>query len=305
MRSARLVVIALALVLPTSAPVTAQDAGVPSDAPHGAPVEHVASEERVVDGVRIPAGVRREVAWAESHGRDCHRARGRRICEGPRRVPRPTEQEVARAHELGITDGAARRALIEAPREAWVAAVGGPAASDLAWPVAGGRVWRGFGIHAGIAVGRGGRIRRTRRRHAHEGVDIGAAAGTPILAANDGVVVYSDDGMTGYGNAVLIAHADGSVTLYGHCSATFVVPGQRVARGEVIAAVGDTGLAHGAHLHFELHVAGHPIDPMPRMTPPPPTGAPTSSDIPAGTGSTPTPDDAAEAPDEVEELDGP
>lgn len=224
---------------------------------------------RSVDGIAIPAGVTGPITWAASHGSDCHRSHGRRVCEGPRRVPEPSPEAASRAATLGITGPAARRALLERPRDAWVAEAGSAAPTDLAWPVDGGRVWRGFGIHAGIAVGRGGRIRRTRRRHAHEGIDIGAPEGTPILAANDGLVVYSDNGMTGYGNAVLVVHADASVTLYGHCSATFVVPGQRVTRGEVIAAVGDTGLAHGAHLHFELHVDGHAIDPMPRIVAPP------------------------------------
>lgn len=291
---ARSLVMALVLLAPLHG--GAQDAGLADVGAAGPSVAGPSAAERVVDGVRVPAGVRDVLVWAESQGRECHRARGRRVCEGPRRVPRASEVDLARAHELGITDGAARRALIEAPREAWALAAGTPA-PDLAWPVAGGRVWRGFGIHAGIAVGRGGRIRRTRRRHAHEGVDIGAREGTPILAANEGLVVYSDNGMSGYGNAVLIVHADASVTLYGHCSATFVVAGQHVARGEVIAAVGDTGLAHGAHLHFELHVAGHAVDPMPRMTPPSPD--------PAAAPATPSSEAPQDAPDEVEELDGP
>ncbi len=237
----------------------------------------------------VPPGVTRTITWAESHGRECHRYHARRTCEGPRRVPAPTSEDEARVTALGITTGAARRVLVERPRDAWVAEVGSAPSPDLAWPVEGGRLWRGFGIHAGIAVGRGGRLRRTRRRHPHEGVDIGAAEGTPILAANDGLVVYSDNGMSGYGNAVLVVHADASVTLYGHCSATFVVPGQRVARGEVIAAVGDTGLAHGTHLHFELHVDGHAVDPLPRFAsrpdlPAPPPDAPAALGAPASAG---------------------
>jgi murein DD-endopeptidase MepM/ murein hydrolase activator NlpD len=235
----------------------------------------------------IPPGVTRTITWAESHGRECHRVHGRPMCEGPRRVPAPTADDAARATELGITSGAARRVLLERPREAWIAAAGAPA-PDLAWPVDGGRVWRGFGIHAGIAVGRGGHLRRTRRRQPHEGVDIGAPAGTAIFAANEGLVVYSDNGMTGYGNAILIVHADASVTLYGHCTATFVVAGQHVARGEIIATVGDTGLAHGAHLHFEVHVDGHAVDPAPRFVAPP--GPPAA---------------AAEVPETSVELDPP
>lgn len=232
--------------------------------------------------IAIPAGVTRPITWAASHGGECHRYHGRRMCEGPRRVPALEGDALAHATALGITSGAARRVLLERPRDAWVAEAGS-IATDLAWPVDGGRVWRGFGIHAGIAVGRGGHLRRTRRRQPHEGIDIGAAAGTAIFAVNDGLVVYSDNAMSGYGNAVLIVHADASVSLYGHCTATFVVAGQRVHRGEVIAAVGDTGLAHGAHLHFELHVDGHAVDPLPRIAARPDVIAPPSSTTsPAG-----------------------
>jgi len=251
------------------------------------------------EAIVIPPGVTRAITWAESQGGECHRYHGRRMCEGPRRVPALDAEAQARVQALGITSGAARRVLLERPRDAWIAEVGSAPASDLAWPVDGGRVWRGFGIHAGIAVGRGGHIRRTRRRQPHEGIDIGATAGTAIFAVNDGLVVYSDNGMSGYGNAVLLVHADGSVTLYGHCTATFVVAGQRVARGEVIATVGDTGLAHGAHLHFELHIDGRAVDPLPRIAARPDLAAPTS----AGVDSTAEP--PASAPAAGEEVDGP
>lgn len=247
------------------------------------------AEPRVVDGVTIPAGVTGAITWGESYGRGCHRYHARRVCEGPRRIPVSSAEQTAAAEALGITSGAARRALVERPRDTWIAAAGTAVPTDLGWPVDGGRVWRGFGIHAGIAVARGGRLRRTRRRQPHEGIDIGAPAGTAILAANDGLVIYSDNGMSGYGNAVLVVHPDASVTLYGHCTATFVVPGQHVTRGEVIATVGDTGLAHGAHLHFELHVDGHAIDPMPRIGTPP--GAAAAEAL-----ATPPPSEEVDAP---------
>jgi murein DD-endopeptidase MepM/ murein hydrolase activator NlpD len=75
-------------------------------------------------------------------------------------------------------------------------------------------------------------------------------------------VLYSFNGMRGYGNSVLLLHADGTVSLYAHCQETYVFAGQRVERGQVIAAVGDTGLAHGAHLHFEWRRNGQPLDPL-------------------------------------------
>lgn len=97
----------------------------------------------------------------------------------------------------------------------------------------------------------------------HNGVDIGAAVGAPIVAVNDGLVVYSDNGMHGYGNAVLIVHPDGAVSMYAHCTETYVVAGRLVRRGEVIAAVGETGITHGPHLHFEYRSGGSLEDPLP------------------------------------------
>ncbi|MDQ3037049.1 MAG: M23 family metallopeptidase, partial [Myxococcota bacterium] len=126
-------------------------------------------------------------------------------------------------------------------------------------------LWRGFGRHRRLARTKSGRLRRLRRSHVHEGVDIGADPGTPILAANDGLVAYSDNGMRGYGNAVVLVHRDGSVTLYAHCSATFVAAGETVRRGQIIAAVGATGLAHGPHLHFEWRAGGRARDPLPHF----------------------------------------
>ena len=115
--------------------------------------------------------------------------------------------------------------------------------------------------------GRGvGRTRERRiRRIPHQGVDIVAPQGSPILAVNDGVVAYSDNGIHGYGNLVVLVHADGTSSHYAHCHATFVVAGQRVQRGEVIAEVGATGLARGPHLHFEWRSGARYRDPSPRF----------------------------------------
>ncbi|MGI9626628.1 MAG: M23 family metallopeptidase [Longimicrobiales bacterium] len=96
---------------------------------------------------------------------------------------------------------------------------------------------------------------------AHEGVDVHATTGTPILAAAGGVV-KSAGKRSGYGNAVIIEHGYGYTTLYGHASKLLVKAGQRVQRGDVIAQVGSTGLATAPHLHYEVHVRGRPVNPM-------------------------------------------
>lgn len=103
-----------------------------------------------------------------------------------------------------------------------------------------------------------------KERRMHTGLDIGAPTGTKIHAAADGVVI-SASYMRGYGNAVVIDHGGGLSTLYGHCSRLFVSAGQRVRRGDVIAAVGMTGLATGPHLHFETRINGTPVNPLSRL----------------------------------------
>lgn len=95
----------------------------------------------------------------------------------------------------------------------------------------------------------------------HNGIDIAGPVGTPILAAMDGTVVDSGPAQ-GYGNWVRIAHADGSITTYGHMETIDVVVGQVVTAGQKIAGMGNRGISTGSHLHFEIQPFGSgPIDP--------------------------------------------
>lgn len=96
----------------------------------------------------------------------------------------------------------------------------------------------------------------------HEGVDIAAPTGSPIVAATDGMVVRT--GASGsYGRFVEIAHKDGFRTMYAHLGATArgVKPGAYARRGQTIAYVGSSGRSTGAHLHFELRRKGKPLNP--------------------------------------------
>lgn len=95
----------------------------------------------------------------------------------------------------------------------------------------------------------------------HSGIDIGVDTGTPIVAADSGVVVEAD-WLGGYGYAVVIDHGNGLSTLYGHNSELAVSPGQSVQQGQVIAYAGSTGYSTGPHCHFEVRVDGSPVDPM-------------------------------------------
>lgn len=95
----------------------------------------------------------------------------------------------------------------------------------------------------------------------HGGVDLAAPEGTPIPAAKDGVVIAAGP-RGGYGNAVELAHADGTTTLYAHAREVIVTPGMRVSAGESLGYVGQTGRSTGPHLHLEHRSGGHRLDPV-------------------------------------------
>ncbi len=95
----------------------------------------------------------------------------------------------------------------------------------------------------------------------HAGIDFGVPRGTPIHAPADGQVIaarYS----TSYGNMIILDHGGGITTVYAHCSRLLVSNGEMVHRGQEIAASGATGLAAGPHLHWEVRVNGHPVNPI-------------------------------------------
>jgi len=114
----------------------------------------------------------------------------------------------------------------------------------------------------------------------HPGIDIDGVTGDPVIAAGPGTVVgagVAPPGLSGYGTIVAIDHGAGLMTLYAHLSRVDVATGQHVDVGQLIGAIGMTGIATGDHLHFELRVAGVPVDPMLWLSP---RGVPTSKPIP-------------------------
>jgi murein DD-endopeptidase MepM/ murein hydrolase activator NlpD len=127
-----------------------------------------------------------------------------------------------------------------------------------------------------VVSGEGGRLRwplvnvahavgspfGSRDGRAHEGIDLPAPTGTPVIAAADGEVAYAGSGIRGYGNLVVLQHPGDLLTVYAHNSELFVAQGQHVRAGDRIAAVGQTGRATGPHLHFEVREGQIPRDPM-------------------------------------------
>jgi murein DD-endopeptidase MepM/ murein hydrolase activator NlpD len=120
-----------------------------------------------------------------------------------------------------------------------------PSAAGLIWPVSA-EITSPFGW-------RWGRM--------HEGIDLGAAYGTPIEAVAAGTVIYAG-WLGGYGNLTVIDHGGGLATAYGHQSRIDVSVGEQVAQGQVIGEVGSTGHSTGPHLHFEVRVNGQAVDPL-------------------------------------------
>jgi murein DD-endopeptidase MepM/ murein hydrolase activator NlpD len=117
---------------------------------------------------------------------------------------------------------------------------------EFTWPVRG---------HLSSKFGR----RRGRR---HEGIDIPAKAGTPVHAAEAGRVIHSGRGLGDYGKVVIVKHAGRYSTVYAHNRRNRVRKGEFVEKGQVIAEVGKTGNASGAHVHFELRRDRRPEDPL-------------------------------------------
>ena len=135
------------------------------------------------------------------------------------------------------------------PETRWVRAARGRSnrtPGTLRWPVTNGRFVRGYGSgEAGY----------------HLAVDIAGDMGWNVRAAAAGIVGYSGDGVPGYGNLVLVVHGGGWVTMYAHNSVNFVVAGEQVPAGAVLAELGSTGISRGPHVHFEFMVDGKNCDP--------------------------------------------
>ena len=124
------------------------------------------------------------------------------------------------------------------------------AVSTFYWPVRG-QVIAGFGSKI--------------NGQQNKGIDVAVPEDTPVKAADDGVVLYSGNGLKSYGNLLLVRHANGYVTVYAHAKELLVKVGDEIKRGQVIAKSGKTGDVDRPQIHFEIRKASAPVNPLPYL----------------------------------------
>jgi murein DD-endopeptidase MepM/ murein hydrolase activator NlpD len=96
----------------------------------------------------------------------------------------------------------------------------------------------------------------------NDGINVAVPEGTPVKAAEDGVVAYSGNELKGYGNLILVRHSNGYVTAYAHASELMVKRGETIKRGQIIAKSGQSGEVGSPQLHFEIRKGSSPVDPL-------------------------------------------
>ena len=144
--------------------------------------------------------------------------------------------------EEKILKQAVNKVIVKGTRVTRVASRGGGGSGNLDWPTY-------------------GPITQYYKGRAHSGIDIGGRTGQAIKAVDSGYVSFAGY-QGGYGKFVIVNHGNGTITRYAHCSSINVSTGQRVGKGETIAALGSTGRSTGPHLHFEVLVNGSFTNPL-------------------------------------------
>jgi murein DD-endopeptidase MepM/ murein hydrolase activator NlpD len=175
---------------------------------------------------------------------------GQKLSENRAPAPRlERPRTVAPRTAASVPTQNVRMAKAEVPAHASVIKAVEPVGGmpSFRWPVHG-RIIAGFGTQANGTQ--------------NDGINLAVPAGTPIKAADDGVVAYAGNELKGYGNLVLIRHANGYVSAYADASALLVKRGDAVKRGQVIARAGQTGNVTSPQLHFEIRKGSVPVDPV-------------------------------------------
>jgi murein DD-endopeptidase MepM/ murein hydrolase activator NlpD len=221
---------------------------------HVQPFTKIGIGERVT----IPAGARRQVAMQQAAPEPAapRQIAAREIAPRPVAAPQvaqprsaPPVERVASAPAQPVTTQSVQMASQETPAATENPVKKAEAAGSMPsfrWPVVG-RVIAGFGQRPNGTQ--------------NDGINLAVPEGTPIKAAEDGVVAYAGNELKGYGNLVLIRHANGFVSAYANASSLLVKRGDSVRRGQVIAHAGQTGNVTSPQLHFEIRKGSTPVDP--------------------------------------------
>jgi murein DD-endopeptidase MepM/ murein hydrolase activator NlpD len=163
------------------------------------------------------------------------------VVTAPAKMAAADTQQKARLAQAGPT---AEEPAVETPIKASEATGALP---TFRWPVRG-KVITAYGAKA--------------NGKANDGINLAVPEGTPVKAAEDGVVAYSGNELKGYGNLVLVRHSNGYVTAYAHASELLVKRGDTIKRGQIIAKSGQSGEVGSPQLHFEIRKGSSPVDPL-------------------------------------------
>ena len=174
------------------------------------------------------------------------------VAQQPKQVATPKQAAAPKMAALPDTNNTIGANVVtptaQQPEPEKVKADVGAAVPAFRWPVRG-RVVTGFGPKPS--------------GQQNDGINVAVPEGSPIKAADDGVVAYAGNELKTYGNLVLVRHSNGYVTAYAHASEILVKRDEPVKRGQVIAKAGQTGSVASPQLHFEIRKGSTPIDPMP------------------------------------------
>jgi murein DD-endopeptidase MepM/ murein hydrolase activator NlpD len=182
-----------------------------------------------------------KTAKAEKSAREAEKSASKSAAEAEAKPAKPSETKKVAIDKTPTGNLESGAAQTKAPLTGAQADAAGTE-PEFRWP-ARGRIIQGF------------------KAGGNDGINISVPAGTSVRAAEAGTVVYSGDGLKGYGNLVLIKHPNGFVTAYGNNGELDVKRGEKVTRGQVIAKSGDTGNVNSPQLHFELRKGSTPVDP--------------------------------------------
>ena len=172
------------------------------------------------------------------------------IILNPGQNSRIVEQPAARISQTGSNTRIALNQPVKRNSPKKVEKIEENTALNFRWPV-NGRIIRNFGRRADGTN--------------NDGINIAVPIGTDVKAAEKGVVAYAGSELKGYGNLILVRHADGYVSVYAHVDSILIRRGDNVRRGQTIAKAGKSGSAQQPQLHFELRQGAKPIDPMPYL----------------------------------------